>query len=405
MKFVVAQLGARMHYAVPRILWKRHSLERLYTDIASIRMVGRFASVLRSTRLPSVRRLNGRAPEGIPEAAIHHFPIFGLQYRLRSWRAQTPTEKTANHLWAGPQFCRQVAEAGFGRAGGVYVFNSAGREVLERAKEQGLYRVLEQTIAPHRLYERLFREEIAAWPGWEVFSPQDDLADEIIAREESEWPLANEIVCGSRFVAESMEQVMPTAAKCTVVPYGVDRRPVTPRRWKSEEGFNVLFCGRVSLIKGVPYLVAALRKLDSRRIHCRVAGEVFLDAGAARDLGTVAEVVGAVPRSEISQLYDWADVFVLPTLCEGSATVCYEALASGLPVITTPNAGSVVRDGIDGFIIPIRDSHALAGALERLASDRALYESMSRNALERSAEFTLEWYARRLGNALGLDQK
>jgi len=94
--------------------------------------------------------------------------------------------------------------------------------------------------------------------------------------------------------------------------------------------------------------------------------------------------------------YSWADVFLLPSLCEGSATVCYEALAAGLPVITTPNAGSVVRDGVDGFIVPIRDAEAIAEKLDLLAKDRDLLAAMSANAVARSREFTLAKYSERL---------
>jgi len=67
-----------------------------------------------------------------------------------------------------------------------------------------------------------------------------------------------------------------------------------------------------------------------------------------------------------------------------------------LPIITTPNAGSVVRDGVDGFIVPVRDAEAIAGKLELLARDRDLLAWMSANALARSREFTVEKYGERL---------
>ena len=75
-------------------------------------------------------------------------------------------------------------------------------------------------------------------------------------------------------------------------------------------------------------------------------------------------------------------------------------VAAGLPVITTPNAGSVVRDGIEGFIVPIRDAGAIVERLERLARDRELLGWMSDKALERSAEFTVDRYGERLVAAL-----
>jgi glycosyltransferase involved in cell wall biosynthesis len=98
--------------------------------------------------------------------------------------------------------------------------------------------------------------------------------------------------------------------------------------------------------------------------------------------------------------YTWADVFLLPTVCEGSATVCYEALAAGLPVVTTPNAGSTVRDGVDGFVVPIRDSETLVERLARLAEDPELLAGMSANALARASEFGLANYGERLMRVL-----
>ena len=64
-----------------------------------------------------------------------------------------------------------------------------------------------------------------------------------------------------------------------------------------------------------------------------------------------------------------ADVFVFPSLFEGSAVVTYEALACGLPSVVTPNAGSVVRDGLEGFVVPPRDVEALAARMEQLGDD------------------------------------
>jgi glycosyltransferase involved in cell wall biosynthesis len=112
------------------------------------------------------------------------------------------------------------------------------------------------------------------------------------------------------------------------------------------------------------------------------------------------ELIGRVPRNEVRQHFEWADVFLLPSVCEGSATVSYEALAYGLPVICTPNTGSVVRDGVDGFIIPMRDVDAIQDRLERLASDIDLRVYMSAKARERAEEFTLAAYGRRLVSAL-----
>jgi glycosyltransferase involved in cell wall biosynthesis len=94
--------------------------------------------------------------------------------------------------------------------------------------------------------------------------------------------------------------------------------------------------------------------------------------------------------------YAWADGYVLPSICEGSATVTHEALATGLPVVCTPNMGSVVQDdGIDGFMVPVRGSDSIAQKLDFLRNEDFL-ACMSENARARAAEFTLNEYSQRL---------
>ncbi|GAC1465250.1 MAG: hypothetical protein NVSMB9_04670 [Isosphaeraceae bacterium] len=82
-----------------------------------------------------------------------------------------------------------------------------------------------------------------------------------------------------------------------------------------------------------------------------------------------------------------ADVFVFPSLFEGSAVVTYEALACGLPTIVTPNAGSIVRDGIEGFLIPPGNVEILAERMERIGKDFARRAAMSAAARSRAEEF------------------
>jgi glycosyltransferase involved in cell wall biosynthesis len=96
-----------------------------------------------------------------------------------------------------------------------------------------------------------------------------------------------------------------------------------------------------------------------------------------------------------------ADVFVFPSLFEGSAVVTYEALASGLPGIVTPSAGSVARDGLEGLIVPPADVEALAGAMERLGDDPDLRETMAVAARARAETFDWSRYHASLRAEIG----
>jgi len=399
-----------MHYGVPRILQAAGRLERFYTDLVAVRGWPALLEALGKAggANGALARMNARVPEGIPPHKITHWPAFGVEYYLRQRRANTPEETTAVHLWAGEEFCSRIVRRGVGQAIAVYTFNSAGLELLEHAQERGLLRVMEQTIAPCPVEDRLVAEERAAWPNWEVAYQAGPCRAAFAARERAEWEHANLIVCGSEFVRRGIAECGGPAAQCAVVPYGVDL-PLAcaggsasgPTQQRPRQGgkLRVLMVGGVGLRKGAPYVLEAARATQGLA-EFRWCGGVSLLPQAAAKLQEHVKLMGAVPRPQMAEHYAWADVFLLPSICEGSATGCYEALAAGLPVITTENAGSVVRDGIEGFIVPIRNASAIVERLESLQRHREVLESMSRAALERAREFTVERYGERLLAAL-----
>jgi glycosyltransferase involved in cell wall biosynthesis len=393
----VAQLGARMDYAVPRILESSGLLQRLYTD-------GIYPSALR--RMPDImqpklfKRLMRREPRGIDPCRITSFPMFGIQYAWRQRRVQQH-QRVGAYLWAGREFCHKAIRAGIANAEMVYAFNSAALELMDAAHKNGSLCVLEQTIAPKRIERAILQEESARWPGWEDGpGSSNELDSEYGDREAEEWSKSDLIVCGSEFVAQSISDAGGPKERCVVIPYGVDPVSAAYIERSPSRDLHVLFVGRIGLRKGAPYIAECARTLKSPSFQFRVAGPSDLSPKALSEFASHVEVLGPVSKAEVADLYGWADVLILPTLCEGSATVCYEALAAGVPVITTPNAGSIVRDGIDGFIVPIRRADLLVEKLEMLAQDPDLLRSLSRNAAKRAFDYTLPRYSERLLAAL-----
>ncbi|WP_284735829.1 glycosyltransferase family 4 protein [Dongia deserti] len=288
---------------------------------------------------------------------------------------------------------------GLGDATGVYVFNTAGLEVLQAARANQRTTILEQTIAPLRIEQDLIRAESERFPSWQ--RPFEAAAEysTLREREESEWQLADKIVCGSSFVRDGIGACGGPKERCIVVPYGVDQRFCLAPRPNHGGPLRVLTVGGVGLRKGTPYLLAAADML-SRQATFRLVGALECEAGAVHRLRETVELVGSVPHAAMLQHFAWADVFLLPSLCEGSVTAIYEALGASLPVICTKNCGSVVRDGLDGFIVPIRDSEAIVDAVLRLAGDADLRREMSRNAGARAIEYGFRSYSLSLLAAL-----
>jgi len=397
---IVAQLGARMHYAVPAFLQRAGMLERLYTDICAPRRLRPVLTAAARVGPASLRRWLGRIPAGVPPEKIVSFNAMGFEYYRRR-NETTPGALTAANLWVGPQFCRRVIQCGLGNGSAVFTYNGAGLELLQHARSIGVRTVMEQTIAPLEIEDTLLEAEHSAFPNWEHPLSNNPFRGAFGQREKMEWNAAEIILCGSEFVRNGIRASGGPVERCHVVPYGI-RLPssVKPRDCRHNP-LRVLTVGSVGLRKGAPYVLAAARILG-KKAEFRIAGQLDITTDAQKLLSSYVRLLGAVPRSEVHEQFEWADVFLLPTLCEGSATVCYEALSFGLPVITTPNAGSVVRDEIEGFIVPIRDEAAVVDRIGRFLDDGDLWEAMSANALVRASEFTLEKYGERLLSALSV---
>ncbi len=397
---VVSQLGARMHYAVPRIFASRGRLAHFYTDICALQGWPRLLNRLPPTMLPTaVRRLAGRTPQGVPPERMTTFPGFGLRSAMHRLANQTGPQSTANAIWAGETFGKLVAESGFHGAGGVYAFSGEALELLAAARARGLWTVVEQMIAPRTLVDSLACEEDLLNPGWEASAAADIHAGAFAARERAEWAIADAVVCPSDFVARTAIEAGCAPQKVVVVPYGVDDRFGIGPHTRQPGPLRVLTVGAVGLRKGSPYVGAVARLLQGTA-QFRMAGPIGILPEAQAALSASVELTGPIPRSEMRGQFEWADVFLLPSLCEGSATAVYEALAAGLPVICTENTGSVVRHGIDGHIVPIRDVSETAEILRGFAGDPALLSRMSENARERAADFTVARYGERLVAAL-----
>lgn len=389
-----------MHYAVPRMLQAAGRLEHLNTDICGTSGVPTFLNRIPKQFQPSaLRRLIGRVPEGIPAAQIRTCPRLGWEYAVKRATARTPSDHSGVALWAARKFSQFAIQQGFAGASGIYGISGECLEQLEAGRRAGLWTAVEQIIAPRRIVDRLLAEEEECFPDWQSVAAADRFAEEFARRECQEWVQADVVVCGSEFVRTNVIEQGGDPRRCVVVPYGVDSRFSIHRDRRDPGPLRVLTIGDVGLRKGSPYVFEAARRL-SGLAEFRMVGKADISEKARAMLAATLSLIPKVPRADIHHHYAWADVFLLPSICEGSATVVYEALAAGLPVITTPNTGSVVRDGIDGFVVPIRDPDAITEKLGHLAGNTALRQAMSANANARSRAFTLACYAERLFRAL-----
>lgn len=264
-----------------------------------------------------------------------------------------------------------------------HVWGNHGLRSIRRAKAMGMVTVV-QWASSHPLHRaQLLREEFARW-GLTLRLPKASLQRSLDEMAQSDY-----VLIPSDYAHETFRQRGAPEEKLIQIPFGADVTRFHPSESSHSHPFRVLFVGTVTVAKGIIYLLEAWQRLGWRDAELWIAGR--LSAEARPLLTRYARLPGLRllgHRSDIPKIYREADVFAFPSIDEGSALVTYEALASGLPVVTTPNAGSVARDGVEGIIVPIRDVDALATALEQLRTDGQSREEMGRAARARAEEFS-----------------
>lgn len=215
---------------------------------------------------------------------------------------------------------------------------------------------------------------------------------------------ADFVICISHFArGQTMQHSSPAHwHKLEVARLGVDPRRYTPRRPKSGNGlFTLLSVGRLTPAKGQHLLLEALARLRAEGLgHIRL---ILIGDGPdgqslkrrAEFLGITDQVrfTGALNQTEVRAFYGTADAFVLPSFAEGIPVVLMEAMASGLPCLSTRIAGipELIDDGKDGLLVDAANVNALVDRIRTLASDRELRLRLSLAARDRVArEYDLE---------------
>lgn len=235
---------------------------------------------------------------------------------------------------------------------------------------------------------------------------KDNLLDRRLADEAS---LCDFLVAGSHVVKRSFARSGFPENRIFVIPYGTDIKRFSPLSEDERKlrlsglkdcSFRVICVGQITPRKGHVYLLEAWKKLNLPNADLLFIGSVdpVMIPVLARYEGLFHHIQH-VPHHLLRHYYGMSDVFVLPSLEDGFAYVCTEALGCGLPVITTDNTGAseIVTDGEDGFIVNVRSVEGLVEKLTVLFQNQPLREKMEEAALAK-ASFNLLWsdYAQKL---------
>ena len=367
MRVLQTVFGVFHHFELARELDRRGHLEAIYSSWPWTRL----------------RR------EGLPRAKVRTYSRWGLpDYLLRRSGLDLPRFQdelgyrnslgfdrwTERHVAAlqqrGVHLDALIGLSGSSLCAGALVQRHGGVFICDRGSTH------------QRFQEQIVSDEYRRWGIDLAVSDERDTL-----REEAIYAAADAITVPSSVARRSFLEMGTPAAKVHVIPYGVRLEHFAPTATPPADKFSVLFAGSVGLRKGVPYLLQAFAALDSPRKRLRLVGAVQEEMRPllAKLPQEHVEFLGPLPQTELAALMSRSHVLVLPSIEEGLALVQAQALACGCPVLCSTNTGGedLFSDGVEGFIVPIRDVAALTDRMQRLADDPPLQQRMRTAALQR----------------------
>jgi len=362
MRVVQAVFGVFHHFELAHQLRRRGHLQRIYSTWPWARL----------------------KREGLPREYVRSFPFLHTTEYLLSRTGRVPAEATAKiALWNALAFDRYTApRIDRERCDAFVAISGAGLLTGARVQRGGGKFICDRGSTHQRFQDRIVEEE---YKRWGVPLPLDK--PHIVVREEAIYAQADAITVPSNVARRSFIEMGVASEKVHVIPYGVRLDRFAPAAAPPSGSFELLFAGGVSLRKGIPYLLEAFAKLRHPRKRLTIVGSISQEIRPLLRRLPMEHVIftGPLPQPELAKRMSASHALVLPSVEEGLALVQGQAMACGCPVIATVATGAedLFTDGVEGFIVPVRDVAALADRMQRLADDPELQGRMSAAALAR----------------------
>jgi len=271
----------------------------------------------------------------------------------------------------------------------VYIgWSQVSLRSLEKAKYLGIPTLLEHPMTHVAEWRRIMAEEYRRWGGDHFYSQFPAL---LVARMNAEVAAADYISVLSSFARQTFIAAGVVPERILELPLSVDSELFSPANIE-KENIRVLCVGRLELLKGIPYLLEAVP-------DATLVGSVHDEVRPHLRHATVLEPVA---RARLPELYRRAEVVVFPSVNDAFGLVILEAMACGVPVVASDRSGApdIIDDGVDGFIVPARDSAAIADRVERLRDPRLRRQMGEAARAKILSRYTPAHYAARVGAVL-----
>ncbi len=383
----VSYSGVHQAYQIARSADEAGILDRFYCSLydAPKCFGGKLAPIVGQKRLVS------RRVEGLDTSKVEEYPwplIWHELSRSRDW------------LTANDRFDRHVAKKLGGSKSKIFVgVETCAHHSFEAAKGLGMLNVLDCPGV-----DAEFLDDVAQKAAAEFGLSNVKIADsvEMRQRKSKERQLADVIFTCSEFQLNTMRSIGNQSAKRKIIPLWIDQdfwKPASSPR-NIHRPLRVLFVGKISIRKGVPYLLEAA-KACANNVKVTLVGNVDPDVTPLlKSKGNNASILPPRPKTDLREIYQAHDVFALPSLGDAFGIAALEAMASALPVIVTDHCGVPVPD--ESWRVTAMNSEAIAARLMFYAKNRDVLKADAEAATRFASRFTPEKYREEIRNLLNM---
>jgi glycosyltransferase involved in cell wall biosynthesis len=356
----------------------------------------------------NIRRMRGRQNPFIESKLRQFNEIFGLFFLF------------SGRVLRNKAFVRAIGDslgAAFGRKVAKYVnranvdilicFDTYALAAFEGINNSGTLKVLDMSSIPLERICYLINEQTpnGLHARNSLSMTRSIYSDAMVETSRKEIRLADYFLVASNFTKHQLVETGVESKKIYVVPYGVDLDRYCPEEGVTQnysKKLTFIFVGRMTAVKGFHLLIEALSRLPSGSFECLLVGHPQNSEFLLKELSDDFKFLGPLVNSDMPDIYRLADVLVAPSLYDGFGLAVLEAMASGLGVICSRNAGAsdIVRHGETGLLIDPNSVDDLHASLEYLLDNPTKLSVMKTKARLQAENYCWSIYDESIANVI-----
>lgn len=323
--------------------------------------------------------------------------------RILSAKISMPAITDLIWEWGEIAFDRWVANNLNTQIQWIHCYEHCSIATLQKAKSLGIKSFYEQPSQHYSFFEKIAKEQIKKYPELKSVETSlliDKKSERRNFRRNQELSICDYIICNSAFTKKTLIAANVDSQKIITIPLAFPETLKTIDKRSNLRKTVFLFAGNQSLRKGTHLLFEAWKKcnFNPNIAELWLAGSNQLPLIIRKGLGNEVTFLPNLPHADLMQLFTQADILVLPTLCDGFGMVITEAMAQGLPVITTYNSAGpdVITDGENGFLLEAGNVEQLANRLKWCVENKFQLKNLGKNALVKAASYSWQNFGKHL---------